>query len=109
MVDNLAYIAKVLSNNWGFWFDAKVNLEKVLSIAAKFHRNGKVTVDDLSDSAPDRPPHSTFGVRTEGKGLDPCAHARGRKYPGSRMWKKWIGRSERWISGPAHGRWFPSG
>ncbi len=44
---NLAYIAKTLGNDWGFWYDAKANLEKVLSIAAEFHQNGKVTIGDL--------------------------------------------------------------
>ncbi|MEI6530588.1 MAG: hypothetical protein WCN99_03770 [bacterium] len=44
---NLGYIAKTLKGDWGFWFDSKTNLEKVLSIADEFSQSGKVKTEDL--------------------------------------------------------------
>jgi hypothetical protein len=44
---NVAYISKTLANNWGFWYDAKANLEKVQSIAGEFNRDGKIETADL--------------------------------------------------------------
>lgn len=44
---NLGYIAKTLAGDWGFWFDSKTNLEKVLSIANEFSQSGKIKIEDL--------------------------------------------------------------
>jgi hypothetical protein len=44
---NLGYIAKTLAGDWGFWFDSRTNLEKVLSIANEFSQSGKVKIEDL--------------------------------------------------------------
>ena len=37
------YVAQVLSNDWGFWYDAASNLEKVKSIAQDSVRDGKLS------------------------------------------------------------------
>ncbi len=39
---NGKYIAKVLSDDWGFWYDATNNLEKVKGFASKFRDEGKI-------------------------------------------------------------------
>jgi len=39
---NCKYIAKTLSDDWGFWYDAVNNLEKVKNFAAKFSEERKM-------------------------------------------------------------------
>ena len=39
------YIAKVLSDDWGFWYDATTNLGMVKSLLNEFMKEGKLTAD----------------------------------------------------------------
>jgi hypothetical protein len=39
---NIKYIAKILANDWGFWYDATENLKKVLIFAEKYHKDGLI-------------------------------------------------------------------
>lgn len=42
------YIASVLSEDWGFWYDATSNLGKVRSSAAEFQASGKLTQEQVA-------------------------------------------------------------
>ncbi|MBS7635804.1 hypothetical protein KEJ37_00420 [Candidatus Bathyarchaeota archaeon] len=46
---NIKYVAKVLAGDWGFWFDAKENLKKVLVFAKKYHEEGLITATIFED------------------------------------------------------------
>ncbi|MEM3832665.1 MAG: hypothetical protein QW128_03575 [Thermoprotei archaeon] len=41
------YIAKVLSDDWGFWYDAIINLDKAKSLAKTFLESGKLTEEQI--------------------------------------------------------------
>jgi hypothetical protein len=38
-----AYVAKVLSGEWGFWYDAKTNIEKVRGLLQALEKEGKIS------------------------------------------------------------------
>jgi hypothetical protein len=40
---NAKYIAKILADDWGFWFDSTENLKKVLVFAEKYCKDGLIT------------------------------------------------------------------
>lgn len=40
-----SYIASILSDEWGFWYDATVNLNKVVSLTEELSANGKLGPD----------------------------------------------------------------
>ncbi len=42
-----SYIASVLSEDWGFWFDATTNLDKVKSLAVEFENSRKLTHEQV--------------------------------------------------------------
>ncbi|MGC8721385.1 MAG: hypothetical protein ACP5SB_02275 [Caldisericaceae bacterium] len=42
------YISKVLANDWGFYYDAVMNLNKVKDIASQFKRDGKIPDEVLA-------------------------------------------------------------
>ncbi|BAL80713.1 hypothetical protein [Caldisericum exile] len=44
-----SYIAKVLSDDWGFYYDAIVNLEKVKEFTKTFQSDGKISENQLKD------------------------------------------------------------
>jgi len=46
---NAKYIAKVLADDWGFWYDATSNLGKVKIMAKKYQEQGKLTKEDFDD------------------------------------------------------------
>ena len=46
---NLDYIAKALADDWGFWYDAKANLNSVVAFAKKYAEQGRMSQDDFSD------------------------------------------------------------
>jgi len=46
---NARYIAKVLADDWGFWYDAKTNLEKIKTFAEKYLKQEKMSQDDYKD------------------------------------------------------------
>ena len=48
-VINAKYIAKVLANDWGFWYDATNNLKKVQSFSKKYLEEGKIDQEDYDD------------------------------------------------------------
>ena len=48
-VINAKYIAKVLAQDWGFWYDATMNLNKVKAMAKKCLKEGKLTEEDYND------------------------------------------------------------
>lgn len=41
------YIAKILSDDWGFWYDAITNLDKTKSLAKTFIESGKLSSDQV--------------------------------------------------------------
>jgi len=41
------YIAKILSDDWGFWYDAITNLDKTKSLAKTFIESGKLSNDQV--------------------------------------------------------------
>jgi len=43
---NCKYIAKILSDDWGFWYDAVNNLNKVKHFVSKFSEEGKMREDE---------------------------------------------------------------
>ncbi|MEM1545353.1 MAG: hypothetical protein QXY40_10045 [Candidatus Methanomethylicia archaeon] len=43
---NGKYIAKILSDDWGFWYDAITNLNKVKLFVEKFHNENKLTKEE---------------------------------------------------------------
>lgn len=46
---NAKYIAKVLADDWGFWYDANMNLRKVQEFADSYYKKGKLNLGELSD------------------------------------------------------------
>lgn len=42
------YVARVLADDWGFWYDAVNNLEKVKEFSKKFHLENKLTKEEYS-------------------------------------------------------------
>jgi len=42
------YIARLLANDWGFWYDATSNLRKVLSFAERFGEEGALAPEQVS-------------------------------------------------------------
>ncbi len=46
---NIKYIAKILAEDWGFWFDATENLKKVLIFAKRYHEEGLITATVFED------------------------------------------------------------
>ena len=42
------YVASILSEDWGFYYDATTNLAKVKSLAQEFHNSGKLTPDQVA-------------------------------------------------------------
>jgi hypothetical protein len=46
---NVKYLAKVLSDDWGFWYDVKINLEKIKKFAKDYHINGLLKKEDSED------------------------------------------------------------
>lgn len=42
------YIANVLSEDWGFWYDATTNLDKVKSLAMEFEGSGKLSHEQVN-------------------------------------------------------------
>jgi hypothetical protein len=45
---NAKRIAKVLSNDWGFWYDFKINTEKVLHFLKTYVNQGIISIDDAA-------------------------------------------------------------
>jgi hypothetical protein len=45
---NGKYIAKTLSDDWGYYYDVRNNLDKVKSFGAKYVEEGKVTKDEMA-------------------------------------------------------------
>jgi len=46
---NTSYIASLLAEDWGFWYDSKANLRKAASFAKDYHLKGMLTQEDLAD------------------------------------------------------------
>jgi len=46
---NAEYVATLLAQDWGFWYDAKVNLSRVKNFAKDYHKTGLLTHEDLAD------------------------------------------------------------
>uniref|UniRef100_A0A7J3SPE8 Nucleotidyl transferase AbiEii/AbiGii toxin family protein n=1 Tax=Fervidicoccus fontis TaxID=683846 RepID=A0A7J3SPE8_9CREN len=46
---NAKYIAKVLADDWGFWYDVKINLGKVKTFSQKYLESNLLTEEDLTD------------------------------------------------------------
>ncbi|MEM3406370.1 MAG: hypothetical protein QXY18_01110 [Nitrososphaerota archaeon] len=46
---NAKYVAKVLANDWGFWYDAKINFEKIKKFANDYYMNNLLTKEDLEN------------------------------------------------------------
>lgn len=46
---NIKYIAKILADDWGFWYDAKINLNKVKVFADNYRSKSLLTPEDLTD------------------------------------------------------------
>ncbi|MEM2942195.1 MAG: hypothetical protein QXT81_02100 [Candidatus Bathyarchaeia archaeon] len=46
---NAAYIARLLAGDWGFWYDAKLNLAKAQDFARRYRESGMLTQHDLED------------------------------------------------------------
>ncbi len=43
-----SYVAKILADDWGFWYDATSNLKKVKKAAKNFKEEGKLTEEEYS-------------------------------------------------------------
>jgi len=43
------HFASTLANDWGFWYDANMNLDKVSTLAAGYQTKGLIAMDVLSD------------------------------------------------------------
>jgi len=43
------YIAMILANDWGFWYDASANLEKVLAFSSEYMKTGLIPNEVLND------------------------------------------------------------
>lgn len=48
---NLERVASVLSRDWGFWYDAKANLEKILEFSRGYLEEGLLGEEDFEDVA----------------------------------------------------------
>ena len=48
-VINAKYIAKILADDWGFWYDATTNLKKVKLFGKKYVEEGKMDQEDYDD------------------------------------------------------------
>lgn len=48
-VVNIKYFAKILADDWGFWYDARANLQKVKAFADNYHAEDILTLEDLAD------------------------------------------------------------
>ncbi|MFQ6125792.1 MAG: hypothetical protein ACE5R6_14485 [Candidatus Heimdallarchaeota archaeon] len=48
-VINLEYVSSILSDDWGFWFDAKTNLEKVKVYGRQYRETGILSTLDLAN------------------------------------------------------------
>jgi len=46
---NIKRVASVLSQDWGFWYDAKVNLEKVTEFSGRYHADSLLEKEDVED------------------------------------------------------------
>jgi hypothetical protein len=46
---NIKRAATVLSQDWGFWYDAKLNLEKVTEFSEKYHEDGLLEKGDVEE------------------------------------------------------------
>ncbi len=46
---NAKYIAEMLANDWGFWYDAKINLEHIKPFAKKYLAQEKIDQTDYND------------------------------------------------------------
>lgn len=46
---NAKYLAKSLANDWGFWYDVKINLDKVKKFAKDYYMNNLLTKEDLEN------------------------------------------------------------
>ncbi|MCD6262853.1 hypothetical protein J7L60_00350 [Candidatus Bathyarchaeota archaeon] len=46
---SLSRVASVLSRDWGFWYDAKANLKKVLEFSRRYREEGLLDEEDLED------------------------------------------------------------
>ena len=46
-VINLEYISKILGDDWGFWYDAKTNLERVKEFGRRYREQGQLPISDL--------------------------------------------------------------
>lgn len=46
---NAKYFAQVLANDWGFWYDATNNLQKVKTFAEKYQAAGLMSMEELTD------------------------------------------------------------
>jgi len=46
---NAKYIAQVLADDWGFWYDATMNLNKLKNLAKKYLSEGKMDQEDYDD------------------------------------------------------------
>lgn len=46
---NAKYIAKILADDWGFWYDAKMNLDKVRLFMGKYLEDGILSQADFDD------------------------------------------------------------
>ncbi|MGB9832558.1 MAG: hypothetical protein ACPLPP_03490 [Caldisericum exile] len=44
-----SYIGKVLSDDWGFYYDANANLDKVIEFSKAFQNEGKITKNDFDN------------------------------------------------------------
>jgi len=42
-----SYVSKILSNEWGFWYDGTTNLDKVKVVAKELSTNGKLAAEHL--------------------------------------------------------------
>lgn len=43
------YFAATLANDWGFWYDANMNLDKVLTLAGGYQTQGLISTDVLTE------------------------------------------------------------
>ncbi len=48
-VINVKYVAEILADDWGFWYDATENLRKIRSLADKYRAKGFLTLEDSAD------------------------------------------------------------
>lgn len=46
---NIEYICKLLADDWGFWYDAKINLGKVVKLAEIYLDENKLEIEDFDD------------------------------------------------------------